>query len=115
MADYLDLPYILDVFESHDDRRKLMDRLAPGHLEIYENNALRAGRANAVCLSVELLHGLYLDKEDTSFFELTENIRGFGQSFSPHKYDLLRADEKFVLAHSLKERIHSLFRYLENR
>ncbi len=113
MANYLDAPYIIDIFKSHEDRRKLRDRLSSRHLEAYENNALKSGRANAVCLSAEILARTYLNSEDKSFFDLLNNVKSFRESFSSSAYDLLRPDEKVTLAFSLKERIHEVFRYLE--
>ena len=114
MADYLDAPYIVDIFESHEDRRVLIGRLSQKYLEIYENNALRAGRANMVCLSAQILTKVYLDTDDKTFFDLLSNVLSFRESFSPSKYDSLRPDEKLSLAYSFKEKVHGIFKHLED-
>ncbi len=113
LADYLNLPYIVDFFESNMDRENWKKKITSEQLEIYHNNALRVGNVNKVSQELQYLERLYLDKGDKQFFRLVHDVRSFERSFSAGVYDTLSPDRKIDLAYLFKERVVDVLRHLE--
>ena len=113
LYDYLGLPYVIDVFGNHEERRAFKGGLSGSTLEIYENNALRTGRVNNVDLSLQILSRVYIDKSDSNFFDKITEIRNYATSNFRTDYDPLKPIDKVYRALKLKEKIVSLLHYLE--
>lgn len=110
---YLGLPYIIDSFLDHNQRRAFREILDSQILETYGNNALRVGRVNTVELSLQILSRLYVDKSDSGFFDKVQEIRNYIANNFRLDYDSLTSDLKIGRAFRLKERVASLLNYLE--
>lgn len=113
LYDYLGLPYVLDLFPTHVERRVFKGTLEPDLLEIYEHNALRRGRVNTLDLSLQVLYRLYLDKDDSTFFAKVSEIRNYARREFGPDYDALGPEVKLGRAFGLKEKVVSLLHYLE--
>ncbi len=113
LYDYLGLPYVIDVFGNHEERRAFKGGLSGNTLEIYENNALRTGRVNNVDLSLQILSRVYIDKSDSNFFDKITEIRNYATSNFRMDYDPLKPIDKVDRALKFKEKIVSFLHYLE--
>jgi adenine-specific DNA methylase len=114
LTSYLDSPYIIDIFESHNDRRSFRNRLFNSQRVIYEKNALKLGTVNIVSLAVQVLIRTYKDEEDIRFKELAKRVIDLTRNcFKDETYDSLKIDEKIENAYRLKEKIIKLLNYLD--
>ena len=113
LYNYLALPYVIDSFEDHSQRRIFKNGLEPVMLESYSMNALRTGKVNAVDFSLQILSKLYNHKEVSEFLERIENIKDYIRANFDKEYDSLHPNSKIDKAFNLKERIVALLYYLE--
>ena len=110
---YLDLPYVIDFFPNHEERREFRNALGSDVRKAYENNALRKGRVNILDLSLQVLSRLYFDKTDSDFFVKISEIRDYARTKFGADYDALTPSVKIDRAFGLKEKVVSFLNYLE--
>jgi len=126
ILDVLSMPYIVDAFTEHDDRRTWRSNVLERHPHIdheeLQRDALSAGNWGPIFMHLRLL-GRYEQRTGTpnaAYLASTEEIVQKVSMFTPctgdeyvTPYDRMTAMEKYDFVKDLKSRVHNALRQLE--
>ena len=112
LVNYVSLPLITDSFENHGQRREWLAMLSDNQRNYLGRNALRAGSANVVPLSLHVLVSAYSGHAPEILEGLVTDARAVAYHFNCRFYDSLNLDEKIALVGQLKNSVRKVINFV---